>query len=210
MRASQEFFGGIGKAIALLGYPDTIWYRGHCAGHRLLPALYRFPQGVENEIQIVERYSGATASSEVETSGNSIAALITLHHSYVPTRLLEWTERLHVALFCALVRESDSPTVFVLDPVALNTQSKIAGIVELDSNFRLPCQHPRWPNESSSREHPVAIVARSAETEAMFTLHGANCLPLEEQCPDCVRKVVLTQEDKSWAEQVVLFQTWEP
>jgi FRG domain len=214
MRTSREPFGGIGTAIAQLGYPETIWYRGHSAKHRLLPALYRFPNGIENEIQIIERYSQTATASAAETSGRGIAALVTLHHSYVPTRLLEWTGRLHVALFCALVRESDSPAVFVLDPVALNACSEIVGIVGFDSDFQACGQYQRWPNETSSWERPVAIVARStrcemADTEAMFSLHGANDLPLEEQCPDCVRKVVLTQEERSLAEQIVLFGTRE-
>lgn len=48
---------------------------------------------------------------------------------FAPTRLLAWTESLNVALFCALTRES-KPTVFVLDPVKLNTYREIAGIVK--------------------------------------------------------------------------------
>jgi hypothetical protein len=217
MRASQHPFVGIENAIAKLGYPKTIWYRGHCAEHRLLPALYRFPDGVENEIEIIERYSWNIAPSGIKTPAHGITTLIALHHSYVPTRLLEWTGRLRVALFCALIRESDRPAVFVLDPFALNTCSKVAGIVKLDSYSRTThsqtsCEFLRWPNESSLPEHPVAIVGRStgcemAETEAMFTLHGTNDLFLEEQCPDCVRKVVLTEEEKSLAKESVLFDS---
>jgi hypothetical protein len=213
MRALQHPIGGIENAIAKLGYPETIWYRGHSAEHRLLPALHRFPHGVENEIEIIERNSSNTTTSGGKSSGHGITALIALHHCYVPTRLLEWTGCLHVALFCALVRESGRPVVFVLDPVALNACSNVAGIVKVDSYSQTSCDFPRWPNASSLPEHPVAIVGRStscevAETEAMFTLHGTTSLALEDQCPDCIRKVVLTEDEKSFAEEGVLFRRW--
>jgi hypothetical protein len=169
MRALQHPFVGIENAIAKLGYPETIWYRGHSAEHRLLPALYRFPHGVENEIKIIEQHSSNTCAPGEKSSKHGITALIALHHSYVPTRLLEWTGYLHVALFCALVRESGRPVVFVLDPVALNACSKVAGIVKLDSYSQTSCDFSRWPNGSSLSEHPVAIVGRSTRREMAET-----------------------------------------
>jgi FRG domain len=213
MRSWQPPFRGIEGATAELGYPKTIWFRGHVEEHRLLPSLFRFPHGVENEGRIVERYRYHTFGSSAETSDHSLQVLIKMHHSYVPTRLLAWTERLHVALFCALVRESDKPTVFVLDPVALNAHSNLTGSVQLNSHTGAGGQFLGWPHESSLPEHPIAIDGRSHERgmpviETIFTLHGRNRLPLEEQCSDCVRKVVLTEEEKALAKECVLAGRW--
>jgi hypothetical protein len=124
MKSLQHPFRGIEGAIVDLGYPETIWYRGHAREHRLLPALYRLPGGAENERRIVERYRQHTSGSDVKTSKHGLTMLIGMHHSYVSTRLLGWTESLHVALFCALMRELDKPTVFVFDPVALTRIAK--------------------------------------------------------------------------------------
>jgi len=196
METFQPCFRSIERAIAELGSPDVIWFRGHARHHRLLPALFRFSDGAANEQFLIDRYRARMSDREVGPGDSSLAMLIGLHHSYVPTRLLAWTESLHVALFCALVRESE-PAVFVLNPLALNAQSKTDGIIKL-----LPYPPP---------ERPMAIDGRTPDSEAetfLFTLHGTNELPLEEQCPDCVRKVVLTAEEISFAEQVILSGSW--
>jgi hypothetical protein len=209
MKSLQQPFDGVESAIAELGYPETIWFRGHGGEHRLLPSLFRFSVGMENERRIVERYQHHTFGSSAKTLGHGLMTLIAMHHSYVPTRLLAWTERLGVALFCALVRESNTPTVFVLNPVALNVLSNITGIVRTDSHAWADCQFLDWPNESAWPEHPVAIDGRSREQEGaaidtIFTLHGRNRLPMEEQCSACVRKVILTEEEKSLAKAYIL------
>ena len=206
METFQPGFRSIERAIAELGFPDVIWFRGHARHHRLLPALFRFSGGAANERYLINQYRGHMSDSGVSSANNSLATLIRLHHSYVPTRLLAWTEVLHVALFCALVRESE-PAVFVLNPLALNAQSKTDGIIKLHSNPGPTCEILNWPQEGLLPERPVAIDGRAPETEPetfLFTLHGTNELPLEEQCPDCVRKVVLTGEEISLAEQVIL------
>ena len=214
MGALQYSFPSIECAIAELGSTDSIWFRGHARQHRLIPALYRFPSGAANESNIIEQYRRYTSDSGVRTAGRGLSMLITLHHSYVPTRLLAWTESLHVALFCALVRES-YPAVFVLNPVALNAHSKIEGILKVDSHPPSDCELLNWPNHSWLPEQPIAIDGRSTEsdaieTEFIFTLHGTNELPLEEQCSDCVRKVVLTKEERLLAAEVILSVRWGP
>lgn len=194
MRALHHCFSSIERAIADLASTDSIWFRGHARQHRLVPALFRFSGGAANERKIIDQYRHHIS----DVSRHGLSMLIALHHSYVPTRLLAWTESLHVALFCALVRESD-PAVFVLNPIALNACSEIDGIIKVNS-------HTPSDREilNALPERPVAIDGRSADTELIFTLHGKSELPLEEQCPDCVRKVVLTEEERSLAEQVIL------
>ena len=201
MRALKHCFRSIECAIAELGQTDAIWFRGHAQQHRLVPALFRFSGGAVHERKIIDQYRHLSGVG-LRTTAHDLSMLIALHHSYVPTRLLAWTESLHVALFCALVRESE-PAVFVLNPVALNAHSKAQGIIKVNS----------YPPSLWLPERPVAIDGRSTEreaveTELIFTLHGTNELPLEEQCPDCVRKIVLTKEERSLAEEVILSGRW--
>jgi hypothetical protein len=195
MRSAKEPFGGIERAIADMGDPAIVWFRGHVDGHQLLPSLYRFSEERLN-------MSHAEAVSDHTTPAAA-------YRSYRPTRLLAWTEQLPVALFCALVRESGHPTVFVLDPIALNKLSRIEGIAT--PNSHLPCSSDFFLRSELLLEHPIAIHDRTPRTEAslveeVFTLHGRNRLSLDQQCPDCVRKVVLTEDEKLIAENRVLFR----
>jgi hypothetical protein len=213
MKPPQHPFRGIEGAIMELGYSETIWYRGHAREHRLVPAQYRLLAGAEDERRIVERYRQHMFGSDIDTSKHRLTMLIAMHHSYMPTRLLAWTESLHVALFCALIRESNEPAVFVLDPVALNAYSEITGIMKLDPHIRTGFEFLHWPTESLLPRYPIAIDGRSTQhdvagKEGIFTLHGQNQLPLEEQCSDCVRKVVLTEEEKLLAKEGILSGWW--
>jgi hypothetical protein len=132
MGAKQQYFGGVEDAIAKLGNPNTIWFRGHSASHRLVPALFRFPNGANNESKMFELYKRHPSTIDGKAAENEESILLCMHHNYFPTRLLAWTGSLHVALFCALVRESDNPALFILDPVALNAYSKLPGHNEVE------------------------------------------------------------------------------
>jgi len=111
------------------------------------------------------------------------------------------------------VRESESAAVFVLDPIALNGNSNIADIVA--SGPSIPSALAPFslhPDAQTLPVHPVAIRCREGYApapEAFFTLHGASSEPLEEQCPACVRKVVLTEKEKKQAKEYLL-ATWMP
>ena len=209
MQSTKHPFGGIKAAIAELGNPERVWFRGHVREHHLLPSLFRFPEGAENEQRIFNRFNHQAYGVRAKPPCCRLEALLAMHYSYVPTRLLAWTESLRVALFCALVRESDQSTIFVLDPVALNAVSNVLGIVRLGSKVLEDFGLSSWPNELSLPDAPIAIDVRSRcgnfpETETVYTMHGRAKFPLEQQCAHCVRKVVLTEEERSLAMASVL------
>ena len=211
MRSFPKQFVGIESAIGELGAPDTIWFRGHVNEHRLLPSLYRLWADLEND----HRFASPDQHGKIDQTekyGNRFDELVAMHHSYVPTRLLAWTKQLNVALFCALIRESNKPAVFVLDPVALNTLSNITSVIDPDVDNHTGDRLLESHYLSSAIKHPIAIERQAhgaaSARDNSFTLHGQNRLPLEEQCPDCVRRVLLTEEETSFAREYVLSGDW--
>jgi hypothetical protein len=87
--------------------------------------------------------------------------------------------------------------------VALNALSAIQGVARV----------PGWqgPVGHAGRERPIAIETTAAATsrcERLFTIHGTDALPLEEQCPSCVRKVILTKAEVAMAQRYVL-SNWD-
>ena len=94
----SEFFPLIKKARLALGNSDSVWFRGQAnADHTLVPSLYRVPDGAKHErsSQKFRQLSGRLlpqAISEWQT-------LFDMQHCGVPTRLLDWTPVLGVAVF---------------------------------------------------------------------------------------------------------------
>ena len=209
MQSAKQRLSGIEAAKVELGNPKRVWFRGHGSEHHLLPSLFRFPGGEEGEQRVLERFRHHTSNVSPKPLRGRLGALLAMHDSYVPTRVLAWTERLDVALFCALVRESDHPTVFVLDPVALNAISNVAGVVTLDSKALEDFGLSSWTNQLALPGSPLAVDTRSPlekfpERETVYTVHGKDKLPLEQQCAHCVRKVVLSDEERFEAVALVL------
>jgi hypothetical protein len=198
-------FARIDEAIAQLGYPEVVWFRGHSATHQLLPWLFRFPDALQNEAAMAKRFRPA---SHTRSPPSGLQALIAMHYAYLPARLLAWTESLAVALFCALAREAPNPTIFVLNPFRLNGLSNINGVLKAGAADRHPSYFSDWPEDSTLPEFPVAVDGHvesyPASSETIFTIHGTDSRPIEQQCPDCVRKVVLTKSEGSAAVRRIL------
>ena len=197
----HQLLNRINNAIANFDNSEIIWFRGHTASHKLLPTLYRFKGGIKEELSFISQYN----DSKFNLSKEIIEIMIDMHHSYIPTRLLAWTVQLYIALFCALVRESDDAAIFILDPLALNKISKKTKKRELNSTYRAEDAFIKnWPNESSLPETPIAVDGNSFKEDFKFTIHGKIKLPLEDQVPCCVKKIVLTEAEKSFGIEILL------
>jgi hypothetical protein len=103
----DEFFPAVKEAKASLGC-DTVWYRGHIdAGYTLVPTLFRM--GLKNTTvsNRAERSAFELFDRRVQRLRGTGEAkrdwhvLADMQHYGVPTRLLDWTSVLGIAVFFA-------------------------------------------------------------------------------------------------------------
>ncbi|SRR6266851_510 len=169
------------------------WYRGQKIKHwRLLPNIVRqhcFDEEVEDEIR-EEFVVRAPALSRFETlPTNDWDFYFLMQHYGAPTRLLDWTESVLIALYFAI---RDNPgyydsAVWMLDPYELNR--RVIGKEEVISpsasgaNPKDVKRVARWlPSRWSKAklpENPVAIfpthiARRISSQKSCFTIHGAH------------------------------------
>jgi len=104
------------------------WFRGEPLGVEtpLLPKLYR-PRGdgkSHNENRLIQSFRIKAPSLGLMSTpprANTDEWLFLAQHVGLPTRLLDWTEGLFIALYFALLEEE--PVVWMLDPIELNRKS---------------------------------------------------------------------------------------
>src|SRR4051794_40330185 len=190
MRRNQAF-PPIETAIAQLGYPEIVWFRGHTRAHQLLPWLFRLPGAFEKEQKITQQFRRGISKYNSDIPHDGLLTFIAMYNSYLPTRLLAWTRNLAAALFCAIARESPDSSIFVLDPEKLNTCSNIEKIPALHSFGHGNAYLHDWFTNLSLPTLPIAVdgsagTSEAPFTEAIFTAHGTDTRPLELQCPECV------------------------
>jgi len=105
------------------------WFRGERldTDFPLLPRLYRQEPNKNpkyDELALLQQFRAkapSLGSSEIPPRGNTDEWLFLAQHSGLPTRLLDWTEGLLVALHFALLEKQ--PVIWMLDPVELNRRS---------------------------------------------------------------------------------------
>jgi hypothetical protein len=129
-----------------------------------------------------------------------------MQHYGVPTRLLDWSESLAVALFFSVTPaflDLVAPTIWVLDPFRLHTltdpKSRIIPISE-DANVLANADIAFSDNLDETRKHvttypvPVApnfLFDRLAMQNGTFTIHGADPRPIEQIVPADKRGMLL-------------------
>jgi hypothetical protein len=182
------------------------WYRGHAKqNYTLLPSLLRYSHGPEVEVSLLQEYKSKRPPAD------DWSTLFEMQHYFVPTRLLDWTYLINVALYFATnAGETDAPCIYLLHPCILNARAYCAGMPnEMVSNEK-PCfidpNHPvflyrnNWLREcKKGRATPLAIIPPSPPEKpesrrlkaqgGRFTLHGASLFPLEKQCPEAFAKI---------------------
>jgi FRG domain-containing protein len=120
-------FGSIDELCSLIlsstkGW-DTKWFRGSKSpSHGLLPKLLRDPALAKREGYIAVEFR-RRAHSRLTSVHSQFEWLCAMQHYGVPTRLLDWSESLAVALFFTVMPadiDLIAPTIWVLDPFELH------------------------------------------------------------------------------------------
>jgi hypothetical protein len=196
--AWNQFLDQVDEACAALKRPNMLWYRGHANKEwALVPSLLRRDTGPAQEQFLFREYS-RFAKRFPDQPRNDWGFLMDMQHYGLPTRLLDWTEVLGVAVAFAVLRQCKSPTdaaFFILDPVALNSHSGLTGVKHLpDNDFEY--QSVYWHNRPFAAVNPIAIELpfqnpRILAQRGVFTVHGSNPACLAAQCQDAARMVVL-------------------
>lgn len=194
----DSFFPAVKKAQEALGNPETVWYRGHPnAAHTLVPSLYRVPDGAKHEKMIFHRFRQLSSKFLAKTDSDW-EMLFAMQHNGVPTRLLDWTHVLGVAVFFAIAFRSDETldsAVFILDPIGLNRQSRRTEILSPEDKS-LSYTSVYWESKPFAPTYPLAIEApfhidRMLAQRGVFTVHSITPEPVEKLCPAVVQKIRL-------------------
>lgn len=221
--ASQEswakFLKEIGETREVLnckGGPDTdeAWFRGHsCGAYQLLPSLFRPYDNRDNEkvwAKIWGKESDlfwefwARARELHGVIEDDWDILFAMQHYGTPTRLLDWTEVLGVAVYFATLGVDESnptalqpPCVWVLNPYGLNTAST-GHESDLFAPRNLGWEEPEEEDEEGQYytysellaepcidwDWPLAIYPRQRNPRlhaqrAWFTIHGDEFWAME-------------------------------
>jgi hypothetical protein len=201
----NTFLEDLDNAKDALDARNVIWFRGVTSeDHRLVPSLLRIAGAVDKERQLFERFEqlwrGLHLGAPAPSSDWDV--LYEMQHYSVPTRLLDWTETLGIAVFFATLQRTNSDSfVYVLNPLKLN---KLIGKNDLIGEWDRESFGYRkvfWEGQPFKPTTPIAINPlhsnpRLAAQRGRFTVHGVDQRPLEETCEGCVKRVKLRAEAK--------------
>ncbi|MBK7244370.1 MAG: GNAT family N-acetyltransferase [Saprospiraceae bacterium] len=94
-------------------FPFGIWFRGHSRSeeYKLLPSIFRQDKDAKKHYRESALFNSFKLynPSYNETHKDNLAWLTLMQHYDLPTRLLDWTENILIALYFA-VKDSDSKT----------------------------------------------------------------------------------------------------
>lgn len=166
-------------------FTDTeMWFRGQPQKNGkekyfLKPSLLRVPKRIDYEKELFFEYKKLISGIE-NSNKDDWETLINMQHYGIPTRLLDWTENLGVALyFAASSCIYNTPmNLYIMNPIALNNLSGKKGIPIFPSNtMGLSYIKNYIDKEPFPARYPIAVKCeyvnkRVAAQSGMFTIHG--------------------------------------
>lgn len=203
------FLDCVRKAREDLGNPSLVWYRGMSrADFKLLPSIARHPKGLAKEQDIFNEYQ-RSAARLTDKRNNDWELLFDMQHYGLPTRLLDWTDVLGVAIAFALYDELDDAhdsSIHVLDPLRLNAMSGANEIRRPTHDLTFDYKSIYWHGRPFNAVNPIAIDGplqngRMVAQQGAFTVHGSNLDFFETSGRECVRKIIIKPSAKQGARE---------
>lgn len=192
-------------------------YRGEAdVEHLLLPTLYR-PDVVKKrtpaqywQLESDLFFEFQARSRDVREYNSEWDVLFHMRHHGVPTRLLDWSEILGVAMFFAVLgydpKAGKTPCIWLLNPWALNEESwEVRDLVaprylgwdpthwEYDDFGEMLVYYEDMPWDLPVAIYPAQMNARMAVQRGLFTIHGNKIDPMQKLCENYLRKVEMDQ-----------------
>jgi hypothetical protein len=195
------------------GDKEEIWYRGDSnKEHRLAPTLLRcFKNQKFTEDDVCELESNlffeflAKARTGDGSALDHWDVLFLMQHYRAPTRLLDWTEVLYVALYFAVayLTPGQTPRLFMINPYAWNEE--FTGSRELfwpryfgwDPKKKEYYEYGEILDEGGADwKYPIALYppqrdARLSSQRGFFTIHGYDSRPLDAISPRLIAAIDL-------------------
>jgi hypothetical protein len=194
----EGFLEQIREARRNLGNPALVWFRGQAKeSYELLPSLMRHTEGKAKEQILFNEYE--RSASYLQGKKSDWEMLNDMQHYGIPTRLLDWTEVLGIAIAFALFDSRDDSydsAIYLLDPVALNKLSGVSGVKRAPNEKDFSYKSVYWEGKPFHPNFPIAIDSslhneRMRAQNGSFTVQGLDDRPLDLQAPGLVQKVTL-------------------
>lgn len=203
----NDFLASVKDAEADLGNPKEIWYRGHSnKDWTLNPSLMRETDWSKKEKELFNEFS-KTASRLFDKRSNDWEILFDMQHYWVPTRLLDWTSVMGVAIAFILhddLESSQDSALFVLDPTELNRLSGRDEVINVPEDRNYEYKAIYWDHRPIRIEKPLAIRPGSISDriraqKGVFTVHGTPETGFTGEVDVCLKKVILPADAKEEA-----------
>ncbi len=209
MSAWSDFLDEVRAAEVDLGNPAEVWYRGH-SDHawQLVPSLPREPDWEKKEKALFLEFT-KSASRLFDRRGSDWETLFDMQHYWVPTRLLDWTTVIGVAIAFILhsdYADANDSALFVLDPNALNRLSGRDDVINVPEDKSFDYKTIYWQNRPIQIEKPLAIRPgqqsdRLRAQKGVFTVAGSLPTGFETAAAATFRKVALPSAAKPEARE---------
>lgn len=209
MSAWNDFLSEVRAAEADLGNPLEVWYRGHShQGWTLVPSLPRETDWERKEKALFLEFT-KSASRLFDRRTSDWETLFDMQHYWVPTRLLDWTTVMGVAIAFILhgdYSDAEDSALFVLDPLALNRLSGRDEVINVPEDKSFDYQTIYWQHKPVKIEKPLAIRpgAQSDRLHAqkgVFTVAGSLPTGFETAAAACFKKIILPSAAKPEARE---------
>lgn len=182
----------------------TLWFRGvGKASYGLVPSLFRHPvltdvkELIELEFDILNRFKHRSIPFQQRPLNTDWEYLFFMQHFAVPTRLLDWSENLHVALYFAIASAeehrnnagafTEDAAVWILNPQTWNEH--VLGPAWKSRILAIP-DSPLEPYKPTAdlrtlQTKPVAMAgmhnsSRIVAQRGAFTIFGSDKKPMEQ------------------------------